>query len=382
MSVSSGDVSVHAILDRSRPQPLRVVSAQDFHLGPAEAADIAEALANPSCLPYCVDSEFAAMLLVEMPEGVDIENAPFLYAEQHRLARRVFRVPLDMLTRYCLALPDPERLLLIHSTGRCGSTLLTAALAELPEVRTLSEPDVFTQGAMTGPVHEQRTRATLAGVYRACLRLLCRASAPLHVIKLRSVAIEHADMIGAGMSGIRRLFLYRDAVAVAASTARILGRDPDDWILTAQELRSWRPLAPLLPCGDEGASVDAYTLYAALWAGPVAAFLRASATQNGWIGSLRYEDLCEDPPGALRALLLRCDAAVRFPTDLPTAFNRDAQRGSMLDRERVEASASERLRARVSGPAFAAAVVTALRRLAPDLPIDAPLPDRLCAAAD
>lgn len=372
MQPDAQGASVHAIVERHRAQPLAVASVRDFRLDAGEHVDPAEALSDPCWSPYCLDPETASVWLVALPSTEDAGAAPFLYAAQHRLAQRVLRVPFDAFLRVCHTLPDPARLLLIHTTGRSGSTLLTLSLGELEGVRTLSEPDVFTQGAMAGPAEGPQLRALLAAVYRGCLRLLCREPARLHVIKLRSIVVEHADLVGAGMPGVRRVFLYRDPVAVSRSTARILGRDPDHWRLDAAEVRGWRALAPLLP--SSGLPVDAYTLYAALWAGPVAAYLRLQRPDAGWIGSLRYEALCADPVGTLRALLTACDCDVPLPGRPPEVFQRDAQQGSALEREHLHATRPDALRERVSSPGFADRVRAALRQLAPALPLDTDLP--------
>lgn len=378
--VGTASATVHAILDRRRTDPLAVASIDDFWLDAGEAADAERMLSDPACVPYCLDAEGSAVVLAELPPGESeaVAKSAFHYAGLYRQARRVVRVPLDAFLAFCRTMPDPERLLLIHTTGRSGSTLLTSALGERPDVRTLSEPDVFTQGAMAGPATDERLRATLAAVYRGCLRLLCRAPARLHVVKLRSIAIEHADLIGAGMSGVHRVFLYRDPVAVSRSTARILGRDPAEWVLDARDQRAWRALAPLLPSASQASGLDAYILYAALWAGPVRAYLRGSArAPSPWLGSLRYEDLCADPAGAIAALLSRCAPDIPPPTATPLAFARDAQRDSALDRARLAAVTPGALQARLAAPEFAERVLGALARVAPELSPDEVLPGRV-----
>lgn len=385
-AAAQASATAHAILDRRRIDPLAVASVEDFALAPGVPMDVESVLSDPAWVPYCLDAERAALVLVALAPGdVDaVARSAFHYIGLYRHARRVVRVPLDACLDFCRTLPDPERLLLIHTTGRSGSTLLTSALAECPGVCALSEPDVFTQGAMAGPPTDARLRVVLAAVYRACLRLLCRAPARLHVVKLRSIAIEHADLIGAGMSRVQRVFLYRDPVAVSRSTARILGHDPSRWVLDARAVRAWRALAPMLPTTASG-EVDAYTLYASLWAGPVRAYLRGyaractagSSRSAQWLGSLRYEDLCADPVGCMAAMLSHCAPEVSPPVATPLAFADDAQRESALGREQLLAMTPPALQAQLADRAFAERLRAALAQLAPELSPDAPLPGRI-----
>lgn len=372
--------TLHAIVGRRRTDPLAVASIDDFALDAGQAVDADRVLADPACVPYCLDAERPAVVLVELAPGETeaVARSPFHYMGLYRHARRVVRVPLGAFFAFCRAIPDPERLLLIHTTGRSGSTLLTSALAERPGVRALSEPDLFTQGAMAGPATEPRLRATLAALYRGCLRLLCRTPARLHVVKLRSIAIEHAELIGAGMSDVHRVFLYRDPIAVSRSTARILGHDPAEWALDARAQRAWRALAPLLSDATAAPGVDAYSLYAALWAGPVRAYLRGTVNAPGfWLGSLRYEDLCADPVGVVRLLLSRCAPDIPPPDATPLVFAADAQRDSALDRAQLAAATSDALRERLASAEFARGVLAALARTAPELSSGAILPGRL-----
>ena len=121
---------------------------------------------DPDVSPYCFDFDERKVFCVSTP---DIGGATFFYHAQRRCAQSVIKVPFD-------ALPEAEESpTLVFSIGRCGSTLLHRAF-EAAGVRTVSEPDYFTQAAL----HEPRDPALQVVIGRVT-RLL-----PYAVIKLRA----------------------------------------------------------------------------------------------------------------------------------------------------------------------------------------------------
>ena len=116
----------------------------------------------------------------------------------------MIKVPFD-------ALPEaPASPTLIFSIGRCGSTLLHGAF-EAAGVRSVSEPDYFTQAAL----HEPRDPALRSVIGRAT-RLL-----PYAVIKLRAEC-NHAPLLIAGaFRAPNVMFVLRDPVDWAASVRRL-----------------------------------------------------------------------------------------------------------------------------------------------------------------
>ncbi|HEX4524277.1 MAG TPA: hypothetical protein VH704_12220 [Casimicrobiaceae bacterium] len=151
--------------------------------------------------PYCFDLANRTLLCVSTP---DISDATFFYQAQRQHARSVITVPFD-------ALPEgPDAPALIYSIGRCGSTLLVRAL-QAAGVRTVSEPDFFTQAAC-----QQPPDASLRRVIAGATRLL-----PYSVIKLR-LECNNAPLLIAGAFGSPRImFILRDPVDWAASLRRL-----------------------------------------------------------------------------------------------------------------------------------------------------------------
>lgn len=317
----------YSIASRNKLASLATASIRDFELEDERTVDADEVLNTGNTSPYCVDAETGRMILVEMPSTLDLSAQPFLYSAQYQYAQRVFSIDLDRFNVACDRMTDPQRLLLIHSTGRCGSTLLVNALNEVPGVSAISEPDVFTQFSMASRQTDRKLRAALARTYRSCIRLLCRSRHALHAIKFRSIVCEHSDLLSQAMPTALQLFVYRNAIDVAASTARIAGHDPSTWVLDQKQVRGWLSLAPLLASID--APVNAYDVYAALWAGPVLRYLERRS-EPSWIGALRYENLATNRGRMIEELLVRCGFERNEPIRCFDAFLRDSQAGTHL----------------------------------------------------
>ena len=160
--------------------------------------------------PYCFDFKNRMLFCVSTP---DIAGATFFYQAQRQMARSVIKIPFD-------ALPEPpESPTLIFSIGRCGSTLLYKSF-EAAGVRTVSEPDYFTQAALSGLRNEE-----LQSLIGRVTQLL---SYP--VIKLRSEC-NYASLLIAG--------------AFRKPNVMFVLRNPGDWAASLHRLsrRTWSPKA-------------------------------------------------------------------------------------------------------------------------------------------
>lgn len=172
----------------------------DFSLEAGRAVD-ASRMFEPDVSPYCFDLANRTLLCVSTP---DISGATFFYQAQRQYARSVIKVPFDSLPE------ETESPALIFSVGRCGSTLLTRAL-HAAGVRTVSEPDFYTQAACHQPP-DVALRRVIAGA----TRLL-----PYSVIKLRLECNNAPLLISGAFSSPRIMFILRDPVDWAASLRRL-----------------------------------------------------------------------------------------------------------------------------------------------------------------
>lgn len=195
----SGILTEHAI--RARIESRTSISqAADFVLEPGNSVDRKRML-DPDVSPYCFDLDQRKLLCVSTP---DIAGATFFYQAQRQRARSVIKVPFDALPD---ALASPT---LIFSIGRCGSTLLHRAF-DAAGVRTVSEPDYFTQAALH-PHQDDALRNAIGGA----TELL-----PYTIIKLRAECNNAPLLIAGAFSAPRVMFVLRDATEWAASVRRL-----------------------------------------------------------------------------------------------------------------------------------------------------------------
>jgi hypothetical protein len=172
----------------------------DFALAAGRAV-ASSRMFEPDVSPYCFDLANRTLLCVSTP---DISDATFFYQAQRQQARTVIKVPFD-------ALPEETGSpALIFSIGRCGSTLLVRAL-QAAGVRTVSEPDFFTQAACQHPPD-----ASLRRVLAGATRLL-----PYSVIKLRLECNNAPLLLAGAFDSPRIMFILRDPVDWAASLRRL-----------------------------------------------------------------------------------------------------------------------------------------------------------------
>lgn len=315
-----------------RPRdPLALADAGDFLINEPVPCSPQILTACPDVLPYCFDGRSGEVILVRTGDVAAARAAPFLYDHQYRHATHAYRASVPDVIAMA---PQPEvDTLVVQSTGRCGSTLLLDALRRDPRCLTWSEPDVFTQLAMA-PAPDAAVAAALRTTIAALLGWFSQGDASLHVLKLRSVGIQLAPILGA-VPRVRQLFLYRGFRAFAESTLRVLDVDPETWSVDERRLRGWARLAPeLAEFGGRAHEVRIEHMVAALWGSPVARYL-ATWQQASWLGCLRYEALVETPMSALQRLFAQLDLGGEVASASLQAFTSDSQAESSLSRARL-----------------------------------------------
>ncbi len=88
---------------------------------------------------YCLDDAQRRAIFVELPDGIDLTTAPFVYVTQYEQAQRLIAVPYDRFCELAHQLPLVEHLILIYISGRSGSTLISHLFNELNTVASLAE---------------------------------------------------------------------------------------------------------------------------------------------------------------------------------------------------------------------------------------------------
>lgn len=290
-------------------------------------------LSTPHTL-YAFDDIERCAVFVETPPDLDLTAAPFYYLAQKEHARRVFTLPYATFNELGRTLPDPSHLVLLHSVGRCGSTLLCKALGELGDVTTLSEPDVYTHIAGMRPPDGSRDQE-LMELARSATRFLCYSKTlqpeTTWLLKFRSQCIEMADLLHEASPSAYALFLARDFIGWMRSMGRLSKIHDPEREASYQQNRlnatmftyprnRYLSLLRVDPTPPETRLED----LALHWASIVKRFL--DLHERGIIRhSLTYDDLTRQPERALQAVATACHIPVNDFRDALATFEHDSQ---------------------------------------------------------
>ena len=231
---------LHEITARSKDSGPEISRLADFTLGPSQVVSSDIILASPDWSLYCLDFAQGKALFLEMPAGTNLAERAFVYGAQFDLAKRAITVPLNSLENLAKQIPLPSNLAFLFSTGRCGSTLASRILAQLPNVWSLSEPDCYTNLAFE---RFTLSRDLAKALIAATTRLICRPPLGLKVetivIKPRSEAIMQAELFVHALPEARNIFMYRDAEGFVNSLYQFEQRALGAEILFSS-VESWR----------------------------------------------------------------------------------------------------------------------------------------------
>ena len=210
---------------------------QSFTLGPPITMPALHQLLDyPSrvLLPYCLCPALQAMLLVQHAPGYRPTSATSLVVGQRNSVTKVVAVPWECAVAIAESLPEASQLgpvLMVHTTGRCGSTLLMKALDSLDCAQSASEPEIFTD------VHEMLERGLLTRPHAlsllraACLLLIHRLRAdrpgrPLVVLKPRNLTAiwRAAELLPEALPDAKNILMWRRVDgAVGSFDAAVMG---------------------------------------------------------------------------------------------------------------------------------------------------------------
>ena len=314
-----------AIDDRPKPILVAVATPSDFTYHEVAPIDPTCVLEDAALSLYCLDPVQRVGLFTRTPPEVNLGLAPFLYQAQYKSATELVSVAFDEMHGLAAAVPvPPDRLVMVQSTARCGSTLVSQAFGAVQNVMSFSEPDVYYQ------LHQLRDQddAEFEALLKTCTALLC-APRPVStwVIKFRSMNIELAAPLLSAFPGAMTVFLYRQAESWARSAARAFG------VFNPEVLANWNGLSDVLPRlrslvdGEELAPFRSpVELMSWVWS---TSMVRAIALQNEGVPMFiaRYEELAARPRDVLTALFDYCGVGVT-PGDLDETLAHDSQEGA------------------------------------------------------
>jgi hypothetical protein len=333
------------IVDCAKENEFFVAARGDFTLGNGTDYDARLILESSDITLYCLDPEERQAIFVETSPGANITAAPFYYIGQFEHAVRVIVVSYDVLFALAEQIPlEDERLILIYSIGRSGTTVTSAAFECAQDVVSLSEPDVFTQ-----LVHMRdfsgSNDAEIRALTAACTRLSCKdfvhGQQPFWVLKFRSFVIEIADLLYAHYPRAKSLFLYRNAESWTASMIRAFG---GDGVLSQQDVLSFWMWSLSLNSKISAyrvadiSEINMALLASFMWLNGIEQCLaRMEAGQP--ILPVRYGDLRANPLTVTRKLFEYCGVKPGSEAALERVFAKDAQANTSIAREKTQQKA-------------------------------------------
>lgn len=334
---------------------MSISSPRDFRYFDGKEVSAEVVVNAPRLTLYCLDAPRQEAVFVESETGVDLARDPFYYQAQYRHAQGAVVMPLSSLHTTAEAKGDRfERAVMIHSVGRCGSTLLSKMFGRLEQCLSLSEPDVYTQ-----LLTERFDDATIEPLLESASRHYYQPAndvRPTHlVLKFRSFCIELADAMQRATPSSIPIFLYRDVERVVASGMRVFRYSgaPLWWL---DRLHAWRITRPVLAgalssnrrVGErlfpamsrftswELSRMGAVGMLAIAW---VSAMERCTQLKRDGMNvlAIRYDDLVGGQREAtIAALLDHCHLPASAMDPMIRAQGDDSQAESVVARERQQ----------------------------------------------
>ena len=288
-----------------------------------------------------------------------------MYQQQRQQCTEVWAVPYAMLTEAVEQLAGNNtdwmrNTIFLHSTGRCGSTLLCKLLGQGRGVVSLSEPDIYSYFTwVVSRQFDESDQLAAPALLRSITWLLYRLACPagnntgIMCIKLRGQVMWQAETLKQAMPTSKSIFLYRDPIDTidsfcAAFLSGFVNRQLRWWNLDSwfiYKVSGWEVdfpyLAPLLASGDSRfpdtlvRKLGFVGFITMIWLSTMDVALRLQRT-SFFDAVIRYEDLCTNRVTVADALMNACgyNGAGLSATSANAVFDEDAHGSTGTTRSR------------------------------------------------
>lgn len=297
---------------------------------------------NPNISLYCLDDASRCAIFVELPPGVDLTESAFYHQSLFENAKHLVAVSYEVFHQLAADVPvQPENVIIIHTTGRAGSTLLHRVFNQLGSAVSLSEPDAFASVLYFRAADGSRDleliellRSSLAMTFRH----LTGDTSKTCSFKLRNQAVEVIDLLYKAFPEAQHIFLYRNAIDFTSSFYRLFleGGFTQDQPLeeVVRQIhdylgRETDEVASFLDTTRD--SVTTVERIALIWLLLMDRALRFYQQDIPILG-VRYEDLNTERPKTVRLLFEYCELPPEYVEIGLRAFEHDAQEGTSLAR--------------------------------------------------
>lgn len=334
--------TVFEIIDRIGERPsLQGDIRRDFRFGERAQLPVGEILENPYISLYGLDFENRRAAFVETPADVDLSQAAFYFGTQFEKATRALTIPFEAMIQLAESVPmDDSRLIFIHSTGRCGSTLASQIFAQVPGVMNISEPYALSQLVIARNT-KKAAEDELVPLFAATIRLLCKqAAGTAWVVKGQSFVIELGDWLHRLYPRSRNIFLYRHAETWLLSGLRAYGRGAEEAEDRNREREKQRrgvlgPLVPAIAQYDPDLFLSHAGCLSLMWLTAMERYV-AYCNMGMEMLAIRYASWLSAPGETAEAMLDYCGCK---PADMDAVYqtlNRDSQADTHLSRDVLE----------------------------------------------
>ena len=265
---------------------MNIVNIGDFLYKYEKDVRAEEVIRNPDITLYCIEPVNKWVVFVETPGEIKPSDAAFYYMAQYEHATHAYIFPYDHFHKLAKKIQlNSAQVIFIFSVGRCGSTLLSSVFNKVAHIKTLSEPDVFSQLALLrnrNGISEKEMRRLLL----SCTKVLCKSQRENEkvAIKFRSFSIRIADILINSFGEAKNIFLYRDAYSWLNSAVRAFSS----------------------PSSDKIESVMGYGLS---WLNVMETYMHLYNI-GICMFTLRYKDLVENTEAVIRDLFNYCEIPV------------------------------------------------------------------------
>ena len=314
-------------------------SLNDFATHPGDSVDPNIILSSPNISLYCFDVETQRAIFTELPLTADLSTAPFVYQMQYDLAQRLIAMPYETFRQLAHQLPQVQHLNLIFSSGRSGSTLLSHVFNSLDTVLSLAEADSTSQFVHMRPT-DGSGDADLRDLLDCTVRILFKPtpfkSPTIYVLKFRNEATGIMDLFQATFPHAKNLFQYRDAIGFVRSAYRLARAAGFPEFTTASAYTEPFVYTKTQPSDllDPGVEQLSIPQQAALWwIGFIELYLEQVA-KGIPILAVRYADLNASREQVVSAIFDYCGLPKERAKETLGVFERDAQAGTALAREK------------------------------------------------
>jgi hypothetical protein len=314
-----------------------VVSPGDFSYEQSEPIAAEEVARDPRFSLYCFDLEKDAALFVETVDPQALVSATFYYQAQVEDAVGLVSMPMATFHKLANDIPPPSELVLVHSVGRCGSTLVSKALGAVPSICSLSEPDDLTQLVLLW-VGQKASDTVAPELIASSVRWRGKslgANQTHLAIKTRSEVLVLAPFLAECFPDAQHLFLYRNAISWMSTSFRNVpeGHDLYDPETNRAMEERWSRMLPLLQeYRRDEVPMNPIQIRVLAWITCMEGYLELRK-RGLTVAAARYEDIQASPTAVLDQIFRFCKVE-DVPWDaVEDVLGRDSQAGTVYARD-------------------------------------------------